>query len=548
MMKENNDMIKIGILVDSHKIPLWANLMVNEITKLNFAEISVLLTNNSKEFQNKLEPNIIQKNFFYDLYLSYEKKRFTPKNNLCRKQFCEMFKNIKELKISPILKNSYHTLSNEDVKKIEEQKLDVIIRLGFNRLYGKILTVPKFGVWSYFSSNDYSKEIKFNGFWEVFRNNPVCNVNLYLNNDECNKDAIISQSITSTDQLYISRNNINKYWKNIELVLNKLHEIHRLGKTENFSLEKDEIVENMYEKNEPTFPNNKEVIQLMIKHWNRYLKIKKKLRNKIEQWGILFDFNENIFESIDQCRKILPPKDRYYADPFILKKDNEYFVFIEEVIYKEKKGHISYFKIDKNGNYTSPKKILERNYHMSYPFVFEFENNYYMIPETSENKSIDLYKCKKFPDEWEFEKNIMKNICAVDSTLLRKDNLWWLFTSIPFMESSSNDTLSIFYSDDLFGNEWILHPKNPVISDVRKARSAGKILQINNDYVRPSQDCSIGYGRGITFSKIKNLDELSYDDEKIGDVYPEQANIEGIHTFAQCEKLRIFDFKQLISQ
>jgi len=551
-MNESNGLIKIGLMIDSYKIPLWANILVNEITKLDYVEITVLLINNKTSSNNKAKNKsnkFNEKNFLYDFYLSYEKKRYVQKNNLCQNIICKQFQDIKEIKISPILKNTFDVISEEDILKIKKFELDVIIRLGFNRLSGNILSVPKFGIWSFFIQNNHYKETKFNGFWEIFRDIPVSNVNLYLNNNEPHQDKIIAKSTTATDPLYITRNNINKYWKNIELILNKLLEIHQLGKMEILSSKKDKNYQNSNLKEEQFVPSTKEIIQFMIKHWMRYLRIKKKFSHKIEQWGILFDFNRDVFDSIEQCSKIYPPEDRYYADPFVLKKNKEYFVFIEEVIYQKRKGHISYFKMDENGNYNSPKKILENKYHMSYPFVFEFENNYYMIPETSENKSIDLYKCKKFPDQWEFEKNIMKNVNAVDSTLLRKDNKWWLFTSIPFMESSPNDTLSIFYSDDLYAEEWNPLPKNPVISDVRKSRSAGKIFQINGEHYRPAQDCSMGYGRGITFNKIVTLNESEYSEEKIESIYSKyNKNIEGIHTFAQCEKLRILDFKKLKRQ
>ena len=549
-MNKNNDLIKIGIMIDSFEIPIWANIMIDEITKLDHAEISVLIVNNN--YKNKLNGKFKkdqERSILFDFYLSYEKKRFYQKNKLCQNIQCDKFKNIKEIEVIPIKKNTFNEISKGDILKIKEFGLDIIIRLGFNRLSGNILSIPKYGIWSFFKNNNYHQEIKFNGFWEIFRDQPVNEVNLYLNGNNSLEDKIIAQAFTSTDQLYITRNNVNKYWKNIELILNKIQEIYLSRNPDRILLDKRKKKEDFDHKYEKHIPNNKEIIQFSIKHWINYLKIKRKFRHKTEQWGIMFDFNENSFASPKNCNKIIPPEDRYYADPFIIKKNDEYFVFIEEVLYNHQKGHISYFKIDKNGKYELPKKILESNYHMSYPFVFKFENEYYMIPETSENRSVDLYKCKKFPEQWEFKKNIMKNVNASDSTLLRKDDKWWLFTSIPFMESSSNDTLSIFYSDNLFADKWNPLPTNPVISDIRKSRSAGKIFQINNEYYRPSQDGSKGYGRGVVFNKIITLNESEYSEKTVESIYPDfDKTMEGIHTFNKIENFRIFDFKKLKKQ
>ena len=41
-------MIKIGLMIDSDEIPLWVNLMIEEILKLNFIKISVIFKDNSK--------------------------------------------------------------------------------------------------------------------------------------------------------------------------------------------------------------------------------------------------------------------------------------------------------------------------------------------------------------------------------------------------------------------------------------------------------------------------------------------------------------------
>ena len=533
---QNNEMIKIGLIIDSDEIPSWVNLMIEEILKLNFVKISVIFKDNSKKEIKKKLNNEIKENILYNLYLLYERKRFKPIKNLNINEKIRKIENINQVEIFPMLKNSTYYLSDEEIKKIEKYDLDLIIRLGDNKISGKILSVTKFGVWSYYSKNNNFNKIKFSSFWEILKNQSVTNVSLYLDSNSNNQ--IISKSITSTDLLYITRNDINKSWKKIELILNQLNRIHQLDKIQ---IIEEEIIE---DKNR--IPSNFQIIQFMINHWINYFKIKKKFRNKIEQWGILFDFNKKMFDSVEKSNKIYAPKDRYYADPFIIKNNEDYFVFIEEVIYQQQKGHISYFKIDKNGNYSLPEKILENKYHMSYPFVFEFEGNYYMIPETSENKSIDLYKCKKFPDQWEFEKSIIKNINAVDSTLLRKDGKWWLFTSIPFMGSSANDSLSIFYSDDLYSDKWTPLSKNPIVSDVRKSRSAGKIFELNGEYYRPAQDCAGGYGKGIIFNKIITLNESEYFEEEVKSIYSKFDNtIEGIHTFAQCEKLRILDFKKL---
>ena len=87
-------------------------------------------------------------------------------------------------------------------------------------------------------------------------------------------------------------------------------------------------------------------------------------------------------------KKIIPPIDRFWADPFVIEKDNKYYIFIEELMYETYKGHISLIIMNKKGNYTKPVKVLEKNYHLSYPFLIEDGGNLYMIPETKKTKQL----------------------------------------------------------------------------------------------------------------------------------------------------------------
>ncbi len=129
-------------------------------------------------------------------------------------------------------------------------------------------------------------------------------------------------------------------------------------------------------------------------------------------------------------RKIVPPKDRDWADPFIICKDDVYYVFFEELPYEEKKGHISVFEMDQSGNYRAPTTVLEQSYHLSYPFVFEWRGHYYMIPESASNRTIDVYQCTQFPTEWRHHKTLMTNVTATDGTLLHYADKWWLFAAV----------------------------------------------------------------------------------------------------------------------
>lgn len=539
--------IRIGLILNSFDVPLWIYLLVKKLKESNQVIFSVIIYYDKLNYKQKKE-NIVTKkndklNWIFNTYVKYEKKRkslildFTKLKN-CKEILDELIEKNEDLEIV----ECDDSINDVDINKLKEKNSDVIINLSFTKIPKNICTISKFGVWAYQCMTNVDK-IDINGFWETYKNKSVLCTILEMTRGE-NDKKIIDLSFSSTDPLYFIKNRMNQNLKKILIIPRKLRKMYEDNKELSECVYEYDNISEYIQKN-CIKPTSLQVINLFFKHIKRYFEIKKKYKNKIEQWGLLFYLKQNDSKIQNGFQKIIPPNDRFYADPFIVSKEDNYFVFIEEFVYSQNKGHISYLKINQNGECSKPKKILECPYHLSYPFIFKVNNDYYMIPETSANKSIELYRCVKFPDKWEFVKTLMKDIVAVDSTILEKDGKWWLFTSTSEMNESSNDILNLYYSNDLLNGEWLPHPKNPIISDVRKARSAGKILKIEDKLYRPSQDCSIGYGRGIRLNLIKILNEKKYDELTIGSIYSHEDKIEGMHTYSNDRNLTIFDYKKL---
>jgi hypothetical protein len=128
----------------------------------------------------------------------------------------------------------------------------------------------------------------------------------------------------------------------------------------------------------------------------------------------------------------------------------------------------------------------------------------------------------------------MDNVNAVDSTLFYHNNKWWLFTVIDKIDSvlAVSPELYLFYTDDFLSENWTSHPQNPVVSDVRSARPAGKIFIKEGKIYRPSQDCSGRYGNSFDINQILTLTENEYKEKKVIKVKPDwDTSLKGTHTF-----------------
>jgi hypothetical protein len=81
------------------------------------------------------------------------------------------------------------------------------------------------------------------------------------------------------------------------------------------------------------------------------------------------------------------------------------------------KGHISVIELDPTGSFKPPIKVLAREYHLSYPFVFQWQGHSYMSPETASNQTVEFCKCTVLPAEWQLEKVVLEDINATKSYL-----------------------------------------------------------------------------------------------------------------------------------
>jgi hypothetical protein len=212
--------------------------------------------------------------------------------------------------------------------------------------------------------------------------------------------------------------------------------------------------------------------------------------------------------------QIVPrPTGRCHVDPFLADVDGRHLVFFEDYALADCKGRICYCEIQPDG-VSKPEVALETDYHLSYPLVFRWNGETYMLPETSASRTIELYRAEEYPRKWVLEKVLMDDVVAVDATLLEHDGLYWMFTNIPVPGARLADELHVFWSDSPMG-EWTPHPDNPVISDARCARPAGAIFSEAGSIIRPAQDCSGVYGSAVVFRRIEELSRERYREVEV---------------------------------
>jgi hypothetical protein len=196
----------------------------------------------------------------------------------------------------------------------------------------------------------------------------------------------------------------------------------------------------------------------------------------------------------------------FVADPFMLRRDHTWYMFFEVMNLETRLGEIGLATSNDGLNWTYDRIVLREPFHLSYPHVFVWQNEHYMIPEMIGADAVCLYKALDFPYNWARFVELVKGAHA-DPSLLRFDDRWWLFTCSPPYQHA---TLKLYFADELLG-PWTEHPKSPLIrNDMSRARPAGRILKFDNRLFRLAQDCAPRYGSSVRAFEIKNLTTNDY--------------------------------------
>ncbi len=260
------------------------------------------------------------------------------------------------------------------------------------------------------------------------------------------------------------------------------------------------------------------------------------------KWEILINKNALINNDLFNIKsndffKIVAPSDAFYADPFIVKENNKYYIFFENYDYK--KGIISYITLDSHLNILHQPINLDLSIksHLSYPYIFKDNNTYYATFESCHSGEIPLFKCESFPDKWVYIKNMInKKVHCADNTIIYHNNLYYLFTH---QYENQVNWLCIYYSNNILDNfkEHSLVKVGTNNKNNSTTRSAGKIFKLNNELYRPAQFSDRGInGEGVIIYKIELLSPTQYNEIPINIISPSLFNYRALHTFSYYEQ------------
>ncbi|WP_318569499.1 glucosamine inositolphosphorylceramide transferase family protein [Salinigranum marinum] len=414
----------------------------------------------------------------------------------------------------------------DDIESIERYDLDFVLRFSFGIIRGRILTVPTYGVWSFHHGDERRYRGSPAGFWEIYNDDPVTGAILQRLTDELDGGVVLKRGRFKT--IPQSREqNLNKLlyatagWP-AQVATDILN-----GNVDATGGEQSNTDAPIY-----TAPNPHQLLGYHLKRAGWYLRSRFKT-NERRTIGLTDTEVETIGERGLADLQWFPARsgDGSVGDPFVTEIGDDVVVFFTDYTHPDAGGRISYCKYEDGAILSDVHHAFEGEGDVSYPYVLQVDGRHFVVSETRGRDGIHLYEAVE-PGQWEFVKTLVPGTRGVAPTLFRHADRWWLFFT---KRNALPDTnLYVWSAETLFG-AWRPHENNPVKTDVRGSRPAGKPWIEAGQVYRPARDYA-SPGSAITVNRITELSEETFEEETCYSLSPgEESPIEGgVRTISHC--------------
>lgn len=418
--------------------------------------------------------------------------------------------------------------------------LDVLVGSTPGSIPREVLALPRFGTWAFEAALDRSR-VSLEAFWRVMTRSPQMNVELY----RLHHDGTIAGTIVSAPCRNILGSplvtEVRTRWKLPSLLVQALTHLRVHGSVPGTA-------------SAPPRPEEAPSDLVMAWLWSRHALRLVRLRLLADvvrpQWFMHYHFHETSKTdepalAFRQFRALDTPPDRVWADPFPICRDGRYYVFFEEKLDSQPFGHISVVELTAAGPAGAPRTVLERPQHLSYPFIFDWMGTTYMMPESHDAGRLELYRAKQFPDHWELA-TVLRHEPLADATLAEIEGTWWMFAARQAAPHLDCDELVLYHASIPLG-PWTPHAMNPVLSDVRTARPAGRVFRTPEGWIRPVQNGARGYGQAMRLMRIVTLTPTDFAEELVRELPPDwKRGLHGTHTLNAAHGLTTIDAVRFI--
>jgi len=423
-------------------------------------------------------------------------------------------------------------ITDSSIIKIKNHNFDILFRCCNGILRGEILNSSKLGLFSFHHGDHLAYRGGPAGFWEVYNRESQTHVTFQKLNEELDNGYIVNKIGFQTKQFFL----LNQY----HIFLQSIHYLDYFlnditGKVNFKSFFNFSPIYKL-----PTFlPSfrylayvTNQFIVLISTSLFHLKRNKYKVYYKLSPQSHIANGLKTLDLSNSKCLNH-DSTNCFVADPFFIHLGERDYCFVEEFDYNDKKGKISVYDLNKN---LKIGDCIIEDFHLSYPNVFTYKDEIYMIPEASASNQVRLYKCVNFPLEWKLERVLISGVKAVDVNIIIDDKVYLIFNIDRTFFDSQLSEMNIFFNNCLLSDhQWISHRQNPIRVNSNGTRNGGLMnLSESSDYYRFGQVHGFSnYGESLNLYRI-NIGEKHYDEQLLEVIRIKGRNIHHIHVTSKC--------------
>ena len=252
-------------------------------------------------------------------------------------------------------------------------------------------------------------------------------------------------------------------------------------------------------------------------------------------WNVFYRKNSETL-----WHQVKGPHRYWYADPILKEWRGKKYLFMEAYDMLWSVGRIAVSVWD-GERFSTPEIVIKKPYHMSYPFVFEYEDALYMLPETGQNRTLEIYRAENdSPFHWSKIKVLSDDTGYADATVVLYEGIYYI---IAYEECEGEWKTHIFLLDM---EKLEINHLETIISHDNTGKPAGRTFEIDGTLYRPVQLNTEIYGGGIIIERINSFAPFNVTKMKEikatrfeSDILPKAAL--GTHTLAYDDEIYVVD-------
>ncbi len=303
---------------------------------------------------------------------------------------------------------------------------------------------------------------------------------------------------------------------------------------------------------------NMKWFRLKLKYMDRGVLLRKLLSFEDVYVTAVRSFEESDALPLASGREFVPValrRDFWYADPALFTQKGETWLFMEAFEKTSGLGRIACIRLGEEAK-EEPRVVLKEPFHLSFPQVFSWDGEIYMLPETGDDHSIRLYRAIRFPDRWETVARFPTDVSFVDTVILRQER-----DALTLLSSEMGSERPYYYRYHRFrllrdeDSGFQLTEDGNFLTTQKfshAARNAGALYREGKRLILPTQTSTPAeYGVKMVFlscredkpdASVPPLGTVCSGDVRVKGL---RGRIFGVHSYARSDRYEVIDLKYM---